>query len=33
MKTPFIRYLNKNFDEAAILALLIGLAFEPGFQV
>ena len=33
MPQAAIRYLNKNFDEAAIMACLADMAFEPGFQI
>ena len=33
MPRSTIRYINKNFDEAAVLACLADIAFEPGFQV
>lgn len=33
MYKPRIRYLNKNLDQAAILAFLVKLAFDEGFQI
>ncbi len=33
MNAPVIKYLNKNFDEIAILSCLTDLAFSPGFEL
>lgn len=33
MSGPTVRYLKNNFDETAILACLVDLAFKPGFEL
>jgi hypothetical protein len=33
MSNPTVKYLKNNFDEAAILACLVDLAFTPGFEL
>jgi len=33
MSNPTVKYLKNNFDEAAILSCLVGLAFTPGFEL
>lgn len=33
MRSPTVKYLKNNFDEAAILSCLADLAFTPGFEI